>query len=210
MKKKNVFAVLVLMSAIAISTTASAAPNGGKLHGEYSWIGTRTCVQQVNHWELPRLQVTSSSGASTRTTNYTGKLILNGDGKGVLSDKALQINHNLVGPNSYPIVGWTEQCNVTYQGREDGTIELNFLIPCEITYTSGSAVGANPQGTLTINPLIVTVSENGDTLLLSHVEPTEEETFTCVSGLPCEPPFYFYNYRICSRSFTAIRLSPQP
>jgi hypothetical protein len=224
MEKKHVFAILVLMSAIAMSTVASAAPSGSNLHGEYSLIGTRICVQNSatnsdfvvpNYQFLP--QDKGGIGGTTRTAHYNGILRLYGDGTGQFSNKALQINHNATAAGNFPSGGWTDICDVNYQAQagEDGAIRLDFVNCVSAT------LWPNPPGVTVVSssdsgPVSVTVSANGDTLLMSNVgsEADVETTWTCgidgSSGQPdCNIQINKF-YRICARSFTAIRLSPQP
>lgn len=212
MEKKHVFAILVLMSAIAMSTVASAAPKGSNLHGEYSLIGTRTCVQNstINtNFSGPNFSL--PNGGTTRTAHYNGILKIYGDGTGQFTNKALQINHNTTSPGSGPTSGWTDICDVTYQADEDGTIQLDFNNCVSTTLWPAGFTNSSDSG-----PLSVTVSANGDTLLISNVglEPDVETSWTCgidvSSGQPdCNIQINIF-YRICARSFTAIRLSPQP
>lgn len=196
---KRMFSVpvlLVMVFVIASTTSVQAAPQGSDLHGEYSLIGTRTCVQPP-------------MGGSTRTTHYNGILILFGNGSGELSAKAVLMNHNF---GSFPTGQYHDVCDVTYQGLEDGTIQVKIANclsknlwppPLEGTFYSFSDY-----------VLSVTVSSNGGTLLMSDaaMEPDVENVWTCalVGGQPDCSNKLNTQERICVRSFTAIRLSPQP
>lgn len=214
---KRTFVPVLLGSAfiIASAISAQAAPMGSTLHGEYSLIGTRTCVQNSSpdtnfsgpNYSLP-------NGGTTRTVHYNAILRLYGDGTGQLSNKSLQINHNATAPGNLPSGGWTDICDVNYQAGEDGAIQLDF-VNCVST-----TLWPNPPGVITVSssdsgPLSVTVSANGDTLLMSNagLEPDVEITWTCgtnASGQADCTQMLFPFYRICARSFTAIRLSPRP
>lgn len=234
MVKRIACVTLVLMSVMALPTVASAAPPEQlRLRGKYSFIGTRTCVQnytagfqfggdrlslQPNGATPPGAHPPSDTpypypyvvGGTTRSAHYRGTLSLNGDGTGVLSDKVLQINNTLVYPSNTPITGWTDRCDVTLRKLEDGTVELGFPEGCETTMTSGAGLNTI-QGANNISPLSVDVSASGDTLLLSDVEPDEEESWSCANtpaGPDCSTIYTWY--RICARSFTATRVAPVP
>jgi len=212
MKTKFVWVILVLLSTIALSPVALAAPKGSNLHGEYSMIGTRTCVQASGggdfappNYSLPAL------GGTTRTSHYNAILRFYGDGTGELVDKVLQINHNAVGPGAFPTLGFTDRCDTTYQDAEDGTIQLSFHNCVATSLWNVAGVFSTSD----VGPLSVTVSANGDTLLMSNVglEPDVETTWTCgrdSSGQADCTQIISPQKRICARSFTAIRLSPQP
>jgi hypothetical protein len=220
MGKKHVFAILVLMSAIAMSAVASAAPSGSNLHGEYSLIGTRTCVQHnVKETNFYGENYALGSAGTTRTTHYNAILELFGNGTGYFSNKSLQINHNNVGKDNTPSAGWTDICEVNYKAGEGGAIQLDF-VNCVSTQKWPNPPGVTTIASSNAGRLSVTVSANGDTLLMSNVGlepdsfPDVETTWTCgidvSSGQPdCNIQINKF-YRICARSFTAIRLSPQP
>jgi hypothetical protein len=70
MKRMLVAVLLVLAFLIASAKSPQAAPKGSNLHGEYSMVGTRTCVQ-VNggaDFVLPNYSL-PPGGGSTRTTH---------------------------------------------------------------------------------------------------------------------------------------------
>lgn len=196
---------------IALTMSAQAAPEGSNLHGEYSMIGTRTCAQASGGADFtPPNYSLPAGGGTTRTAHYNAILIFHGDGTGEFVDKVLQINHNAVGPGGFPTLGFTDRCDTTYQGAEDGTIQLSFHNCVATSLWNVAGVFSSSDA----GPLSVTVSANGDTLLMSNVglEPDVETTWTCgtSSGLPDCTNRLSPQKRICARSFTAIRLSPRP
>ena len=214
MIRKSVLALLGLAFIIASTMFAQAAPKGSNLHGEYSFIGTRTCVQASGgaDFTLPNYGLpVPGLGGTTRTAHYNGILIFHGDGTGEFVDKVLQINHNAVGPGAFPTLGFTDRCDTTYQGAEDGTIQLSFHNCVATSHWNVAGVFSTSD----VGPLSVTISGNGDTLLMSNVglEPDVETTWTCGGVSPGQPDctqIISPQKRICARSFTAIRLSPQP
>ena len=215
MKRILVSGTIGLAVIIALTISAQAGPKGGHLHGEYSMIGTRTCVQASGGADFtPPNYSLPVGGGTTRTSHYNAILRLYGDGTGEFVDKVLQINHNAVGPSAiptFPTLGFTDRCDTTYQGAEDGTIQLSFHNCVATSLWNVAGVFSSSD----VGPLSVTVSANGDTLLLSNVamEPDVETTWTCgrdSSGQADCTQILSPQKRICARSFTAIRLSPRP
>lgn len=221
MNRILVSGILGLAVIILLTMSAQAEPKGSNLHGEYSLIGTRTCVQHSTpDTNFVGTNYALGSAGTTRTAHYNGVLKLYGNGTGHFSNKTLQINHNLTGANFTPSGGFSDDCDVEYHA-EDGAIKLDF------NNCVSTASWPNPPNVITVSstesgPLSVTVSANGDTLLMSNVGsenpqefvPDVETTWTCginaSSGLQdCNIQVNKF-YRICARSFTAIRLSPKP
>ena len=208
MKRKVVSGTLGLAVIIALTMSAQAAPKRIHLHGEYALTGTRVCVQTNGnnvdftppYYQLP----VGGTGGTTRSAFYDGRLQLNRDGTGGLTVKALQINHQRTNAGDYPVLGFINICEATYQGLEDGTIELR-LTNCDGLLTAGSPPG-NTAGLDSPEILSVAVSANGDTLLLSDTEADVETVWSTVNS----GTVFNYSKRICGRSWTAIRLSPRP
>jgi len=211
MKRILVSGTIGLAVIIASAMSAQAGPKGSNLHGEYSMIGTRTCVQVLGGLDFIPPNYSLEGAGTTRTSHYNAILRFHGDGTGEYVDKVLQINHNLVGAGAFPTSGSTSRCDTTYQGGEDGTIQMSFnnCVATSLWNVAGLFNGADT------GPLSVTVSASGDTLLLSNVdlEPYVETSWTCGKDLSGQPDCTQINSpqkRICARSFTAIRLSPRP
>ena len=212
MKRIPVASTIGLALIIASAMSAQAEPQLSNLHGEYSMIGTRTCVQASGGADFaPPNYSLPGGGGTTRTSHYNAILRFYGDGTGEFIDKVLQINHNLVGPGAFPTLGFTNRCDTTYQGAEDGTIQLSFHNCVATSLWNVAGVFSSSD----VGPLSMTVSANGDTLLLSNVDnepdPDVETTWTCGRdsfGQADCTQILSPQKRICARSFTAIRLSP--
>jgi hypothetical protein len=91
MKRKLVPVALGLAFIIASTISAQAAPQGSNLQGEYSLIGTRTCVQNstINtNFSGPNFSL--PNGGTTRTAHFNAILRLFGDGTGDLMSTGIQ------------------------------------------------------------------------------------------------------------------------
>ena len=212
-------AVFFGLTLIIVSTMSSQAyERESNLYGDYWLNGTRVCVQPNgnnvdfigSYYQLPfpvgiypyPNPGDGPGGGTTRSAYYKGRLKLYGNGKGRFTANALQINHQNINPGFFPVLGWNTECDVTYKGHGDDTIEVTYS-NCEGPFTEGYLVG-NTTGGITPYTLSGRVSANEDTLLLSD---TDADVETIWSGINNDAVIT-YAKRICVRNETAIRLSP--
>lgn len=182
--------------ALAVGPPESSGPSVQALKGEWATIGTRSCVQADVGGDFglgPQYQLLTHG--STRVWQSAGVLSLFGDGTGSANSKFIQINNHAVEAYSYPVTGFTVDCDVTYQAMPDGTIKFTFK-NCEGTFTAGYLTGGL-TGNYTDIVEYSRLSAGG--MVFWGLDPIVETSFTTISGVTTT-----YK-KICSRTGTAIR-----
>ena len=199
---KRIFAQFSLVLAlIIVSTTcvlAKGDPSVKDLMGEWATIGTHSCVQaNVGGFGAPPNFQLLTDGSS-RVTQEAGTLSLFGDGTGSWSGKAVQINYNANTANSYPVMGYTTDCDVAYQTMQDGTIQFQFD-NCISTFTAGYYGPETQGGKYHFTAEYAQLSADGVTMVIWDLEPRLERIWVTTGDTTTD-----YN-RICSRTGTAIK-----
>lgn len=206
MKKMFILFSLVLALIIASTTCVLAAgppvspgPPIKTLKGEFATIGTRSCVQADVGGDFgsgPQYQLLTDG--SSRVTQEAGVLSLFGDGTGSWSGKSVQINYHVNTAFAYPVLGFSTDCDVTYQAMPDGTIKFAFN-NCVSTFTAGYYGPETQAGNYHFTAEYARLSADGITMVIWDLDPRVENTWTTTSGVTT-------NYkRICSRTGTAIK-----
>jgi len=200
---KRIFTIFSLVLAlIIVSTTCAFAgeklPSLKALEGVWATIGMRSCVQAYSlngFGSGPQFQLTS--GGSARVMQEAGTLSLFGDGTGSWSGKAVQINYTLTAGGSYPVSGFTQECDVTYEPWPDGTIKFKFD-NCVSVVTVGQYPDAQ-SGKYHYTAEFAQLSADGITMVFWDLEPIVERIWLTISGVTTDSD------RICSRTGTAIK-----
>jgi len=191
---------LVLALIIASTTCVLAAgPPIQTLKGEFATIGMASCVQADvggDFTEPPKYKLTTPG--STRVTQEAGVLSLFGDGTGSWTGKSVMINNNAVEANSYPVSGFTTDCDVEYQAMPDGTIQFRFD-NCISTFTAGYYGSETQAGHSHFRAEYARLSADGITMVFWDLAPRVENIWTTTSNVTTD-----YK-RICSRTKTAIK-----
>ena len=186
--------VFILLSAVH---AFAGAPTAITLRGDYYLVGSRSCVYTNGGQEFLANFYLPSNGGNTRTGHYEGVLHLNGDGTGNLNSNLIQYYLPAINAGQQTIGYWSNSCEVSYEKLPNGFIIMNFIL-CEDTGEAGIGSGHIwVDDGINMN---VAASGNGDVLLLSNTYPAIEHTTRLV-------PSFSELYRICSRTFTAIRQS---
>ncbi len=197
----------VIIVAIALPTAILAEPPIGKvLEGKYSYVGSRVCVQTP--FGAPGEPAPPGFGpnyhllnyGNVRTGHYKGKLELNRDGTGTLDYILTQIYHQRLLPGQTPLSAWTGSCDVNYYILSDDTIEIQYS-NCDGRGAFGVPGDQHESAGLGLK-MSLEVSSSRDVLLLADMEPVIETVWSLPPGwdLP------FQTERICTRTFTAVRV----
>jgi hypothetical protein len=180
-------------SALADSDRDDHGVNNRSLKGDYAFTGSASCLNSVGGFTASFLPI----GANVSTTNFMAQGIrtFNGDGTGTVHD-AYTIS--LVVP---PVVtpsasSFSYSESFTYEVQPDGSVTFTLDGPLTATETAGPAPG------LTVSEVGILqqgrISADGATLTTGAVSTPTVETLTFSTG--------FVEQRICTRSFTLIKL----
>ena len=204
---KRIFILFFLVLAFIIASTTCVLAAGkpilpGKpiqpITGEWTTIGTRSCVQTVADGIGPPPQFQLSSGGTARVMQEVGTLSLFGDGTGLWVGNAVQINYTLIESGSYPVMGFTYECDVAYEPWYDGIIKFKFD-NCVTNYTAGFLGSDSQSYNAHFRAEFARLSADGLTMVIWDLEPIVERTWTTTGGITT-------NFdRICSRTKTAIK-----
>ena len=201
MKRMLILFPLVLALIIASTTCVLAAgPPIQTLKGEFATIGMTSCVQADAGGDFgpdlgPKFQL--STHGSTRVWQSAGVLSLFGDGNGSWIGKYVLINNGAVEANSYPVSGFTTDCDVAYQAMEDGTIRFDF--DCIATFTAGYYGSDTQAGNSHFTAEYARLSADGVTLVIWDLDPRVENIWITTGTTTT------YHKQVCSRTGTAIR-----
>lgn len=207
MQRRSFYAPCISVIFCLLAGNALAAPptSSPTLRGSYFVAGSRSCVYASNYLDFGANFQLGASGGTFRTGHYEGILQLNGDGTGSFDFKFIQYysSHPYVtpdpylGPGGYPIGSFPGSCNVAYEQNTDGFLNVT-LSGCVSTGDAGSGIGTTWISS--DESIAMAASGNGDMLILSKTDPIVETTYNELSpGLIIK--------RICSRTWTGIRLS---
>lgn len=197
MKRIFILASLGLVFVITPATYVSAGSFGNyNLQGEYSFVGSRVCVQNNDGFSaFPDFALLSQG--NTRTAHSKGVLRLKRNGTGTMYSKTMQVYHNQTSPGAKPISVWETTCEVEHERLPDGTIEMKWL-NCGGPFVAGG--GFPGSSGIDLVELSGEVSALGNILLLSDTEPTVETIWSRPEGGDIR-----YIPRLCTRIYTAVR-----
>jgi len=195
-----VLALIIVSTTCAFATPpVKAGPPMQTLRGEFATIGTRSCIQAEVGGDFgsePMFQLLSNG--SSRVTQEAGVLSLFGDGTGAWSGTAVMINYSAIAAGSYPVSGYTTDCDIAYQRMPDGTIKFAFD-NCISTFTDGYYGSETQGGSTHFTAQSARLSADGITMVIWDLDPRIENIWTTTSGVTT------YYKRICSRTGTAIK-----
>jgi hypothetical protein len=197
MKRMLSLAAFGLVFIITLTTHVLAVPPISPLRGEYYVVGTRSCVYVNNLQDFDANFSLPSSGGTTRTGHYDGRLRLNGDGTGYFSFNFIQYNFQATSVGNFPIGTFPGSCDVSYVSNTDGLIDLT-LLNCIYMGTAGAGSGIDWQSSDTV--LTLAATRNREVLVLSNTSPDVEGSWR--ADTPSN-----VTKRICSRTFTGVRQS---
>jgi len=207
MKRMFILFPIVLALIIASTTCVLAAgkpvlpgPPIPPIKGEWQTIVTRSCIQTNENGFGSGPQFQLITDGMPRVAQETGVLSLFGDGTGSWSGKSVQINYNGDTAGSYPVVGYTAECDIAYQEVSDGAVNFQFD-NCISTFTAGLNGGTGAYGGYShFTAHQARLSADGLTMVIWDLDPRVERVWTTIpSGTTS------YNDRICSRAGTAIK-----
>lgn len=207
MKRMMILFSLVLALTIASTTYALAAgkpvlpgPPIPPIKGEWQTIGTKSCIQTSVDGIGPGPQFLLNTNGMPLTTQETGVLSFFGDGTGSWSGKTVQLNYNADTAGSYPVVGYTTECDIAYQELSDGAV--NFQTDnCISTFTEGPLANSGATaGNSHFTAHHARLSADGITMAIWDLEPRIEHVWAIIGSTT------YYNERVCSRAGTAIRI----
>jgi len=202
---KRIFTLFSIVLILIIVSTTCVLAAGQRpapiqlLRGQWATIGTTSCVQTDagGIGASPQFQLLSSG--TTRVMQEAGTLNLFFGGTGSWVSNGVLINYTLIESGSYPVSGFTTECDVTYEPWPDGTVKFKFD-NCVTSYTAGYLGSDTQSGNSHFRAEFAQISHDGFTMVFWDLEPRVERIWATTGGITT------YFDRICSRTKTAIQL----
>lgn len=169
-KKKVVLASTLLSCLIAGQTFANDAKLMGMLNGNYRFTANGACIESTGGFN-PRPTLEPLGDTIVYNEFLTGTMIFDGVGGALQSHTGTTMFNGPWFPLNSPVGTFSSSCTYTYAVSSD----LSFTMEgnCSSALPDGPVPGQT--ATLTGIKLVGYVSRGGDMLVISGVEPSEQD-----------------------------------